>query len=119
MQVDEKPGIRANTTVLLGNIARYLGDAACKRVLLNAFTRALKDAFPPARIAALKVSGLSHCLNAPSPHCTPVASFCYHWWEGAAEWRVAVFISEFNRFLFFLFFFGGGGGGYSPSYNIS
>eukprot|EP00193_Tetraselmis_chui_P006190 CAMPEP_0177758280 /NCGR_PEP_ID=MMETSP0491_2-20121128/4101_1 /TAXON_ID=63592 /ORGANISM="Tetraselmis chuii, Strain PLY429" /LENGTH=752 /DNA_ID=CAMNT_0019274005 /DNA_START=433 /DNA_END=2692 /DNA_ORIENTATION=- len=54
LQVDEKPGIRANTTVLLGNIARYLGDAACKRVLLNAFTRALKDAFPPARIAALK-----------------------------------------------------------------
>jgi len=54
LQVDEKPGIRANTTVLLGNIAKHLGDAACKRVLLNAFTRALKDTFPPARVAALK-----------------------------------------------------------------
>eukprot|EP00983_Pelagomonas_calceolata_P004082 132619-Pelagomonas_calceolata.AAC.4 len=41
-QVDEEPSIRANTTVLLGNLAGYLGEATCKRVLLNAFTRALK-----------------------------------------------------------------------------
>jgi SCY1-like protein 1 len=41
-QVDEEPSIRANTTVLLGNMATYLGEATCKRVLLNAFTRALK-----------------------------------------------------------------------------
>eukprot|EP00798_Chlamydomonas_sp_ICE-L_P002840 gene2840-17741_t len=54
LQVDEEPSIRANTTVLLGNIAKYLGDATCKRVLLNAFTRALKDPFPPAKIAGLK-----------------------------------------------------------------
>mmetsp|Transcript_22045 Transcript_22045/g.61184 ORF Transcript_22045/g.61184 Transcript_22045/m.61184 type:complete len:774 (-) Transcript_22045:119-2440(-) len=54
LQVDEKPGIRANTTVLLGNLAPHLGDVACKRVLLNAFTRALKDSFPPARVAAIK-----------------------------------------------------------------
>ncbi|KAG2438971.1 hypothetical protein HYH02_010763 [Chlamydomonas schloesseri] len=54
LQVDEEPSIRANTTVLLGNMASYLGDATCRRVLLNAFTRALKDAFPPARIAGLR-----------------------------------------------------------------
>jgi hypothetical protein len=53
-QVDEEPSIRANTTVLLGNIAQYLGEATCKRVLLNAFTRALKDGFPPAKIAGLR-----------------------------------------------------------------
>lgn len=41
-QVDEEPSIRANTTVLLGNMASYLGESTCKRVLLNAFTRALK-----------------------------------------------------------------------------
>lgn len=41
-QVDEEPSIRANTTVLLGNVAKYLGEATCKRVLVNAFTRALK-----------------------------------------------------------------------------
>eukprot|EP00198_Chlamydomonas_reinhardtii_P004430 XP_001693766.1 protein kinase [Chlamydomonas reinhardtii] len=54
LQVDEEPSIRANTTVLLGNMASYLGDATCRRVLLNAFTRALKDVFPPARIAGLR-----------------------------------------------------------------
>jgi hypothetical protein len=55
MQVDEEPPIRANTTILLGNLAPYLGEATQKRVLLNAFSRALKDGFPPARIAGLKV----------------------------------------------------------------
>ncbi|KAL6763611.1 armadillo-type protein [Haematococcus lacustris] len=54
LQVDEEASIRANTTVLLGNIAKYLGESTCKRVLLNAFTRALKDVFPPAKIAGLR-----------------------------------------------------------------
>ena len=60
LQVDEEPPIRANTTILLGNLAPHLSEATCKRVMLNAFTRALKDTFPPARVAGLKVStGLS------------------------------------------------------------
>lgn len=54
LQVDPEPSIRANTTVLLGFIADHLGEASCKRILLNAFNRALKDQFPPARLAALK-----------------------------------------------------------------
>ncbi|CAK0749386.1 hypothetical protein CVIRNUC_001906 [Coccomyxa viridis] len=54
LQVDEEPAIRANTTILLGNLASYLSESACKRVLLNAFTRALKDSFPPARVAGVK-----------------------------------------------------------------
>lgn len=32
VQVDNEPSIRANTTVLLGNIANYLGDVYCKKV---------------------------------------------------------------------------------------
>lgn len=52
--MDEEPSIRANTTVLLGNIASSLGPSACKRVLLNAFARALRDVYPPSRTAALK-----------------------------------------------------------------
>lgn len=55
LQVDEEPSIRANTTILLGNVAEHLSESTCKRVLLNAFTRALKDPFPPARVAGLKV----------------------------------------------------------------
>jgi hypothetical protein len=43
--------------VLLGNVSQYLGEATCKRVLLNAFTRALKDSFPPARIAGARPGG--------------------------------------------------------------
>ena len=58
LQVDEEPPIRANTTILLGNLAPHLSEATCKRVMLNAFTRALKDSFPPARSAGLKVT---HC----------------------------------------------------------
>jgi hypothetical protein len=54
-QVDEEPPIRANTTILLGNLATHLGEATQKRVLLNAFTRSLKDGFPPARVAGLKL----------------------------------------------------------------
>jgi hypothetical protein len=30
-----------------------MGEASCKRVLLNAFTRALKDTFPPTRAAGM------------------------------------------------------------------
>ncbi|GAQ83172.1 Cytoplasmic tRNA export protein [Klebsormidium nitens] len=53
LQVDEEPAIRTNTTILLGNIARHLNEATRKRVLINAFTRALRDQFPPARAAGL------------------------------------------------------------------
>ncbi|CAG9460933.1 unnamed protein product [Pedinophyceae sp. YPF-701] len=53
LQVDNEPGIRANATILLSNIARHLGTAQCRKVLLNAFTRALKDQFPASRSAAL------------------------------------------------------------------
>lgn len=31
LQMDPEPSIRANTTVLLGNIAELLGDATCKK----------------------------------------------------------------------------------------
>jgi hypothetical protein len=54
LQVDTEPSIRANTTVLLGNIAGHLGAATARRILLNAFTRALRDIFPPSRVAAAK-----------------------------------------------------------------
>ncbi|KAG8078314.1 hypothetical protein GUJ93_ZPchr0007g3059 [Zizania palustris] len=54
LQVDEEPAIRANTTILLGNIANYMNDGTRKRVLINAFTvRALRDTFSPARAAGI------------------------------------------------------------------
>ncbi|XP_010938026.1 uncharacterized protein [Elaeis guineensis] len=54
LQVDEEPAIRTNTTILLGNMARYLNEGTRKRVLINAFTvRALRDNFAPARAAGI------------------------------------------------------------------
>jgi SCY1-like protein 1 len=66
LQIDPEPSIRANTTVLLGNIAGLLGPAACKRILLNAFTRALRDVFPPSRVAALKALMATAAYHAPA-----------------------------------------------------
>jgi SCY1-like protein 1 len=65
LQVDPEPSIRANTTVLLGNVASLLGEATAKKVLLNAFGRALRDGFPPARCAALKALAATLAYYAP------------------------------------------------------
>ncbi|KKY23952.1 putative protein kinase family protein [Phaeomoniella chlamydospora] len=50
---DEQPGIRTNTTICLGKIARNLGTSSRSKVLVAAFTRALRDPFVHARNAAL------------------------------------------------------------------
>ena len=50
---DEQGGIRTNTTVCLGKIARYLHPKTRQQCLLLCFSRALKDPFPPSRIAAI------------------------------------------------------------------
>ena len=54
LQVDEEPGIRANTTILLGTLATHFKPETRKKVLLTAMARAMKDPFPPARMAALR-----------------------------------------------------------------
>lgn len=50
---DEQGGIRTNTTVCLGKIASFLHPQIRQKVLVSAFTRALRDPFPPARVAGL------------------------------------------------------------------
>ncbi|KAF8476197.1 armadillo-type protein [Kalaharituber pfeilii] len=52
-QNDEQPGIRTNTTICLGKIARNLGQNTRQKVLVAAFTRSLRDPFVHARNAAL------------------------------------------------------------------
>merc|ERR1711939_45153 len=49
---DEQPGIRTNTIICLGKIARNLGVGSRSKVLIAAFTRALRDPFVHARNAA-------------------------------------------------------------------
>jgi len=53
LQMDEEAAIRANTTIALGNMAHFLPTATAKRVLVNAFTRTLKDSSANARSASL------------------------------------------------------------------
>jgi len=50
---DEQAGIRTNTTVCLGKIAKNLHHTTRQKVLISAFSGKLKDPFPPARIAAI------------------------------------------------------------------
>ncbi|KAF2355410.1 Protein kinase-like domain [Trinorchestia longiramus] len=50
---DEQGGIRTNCTVCLGKIAPHLSPTARSKCLISAFTRALKDPFPPARVAGV------------------------------------------------------------------
>lgn len=50
---DEQPGIRTNTTICLGKIARNLGVGSRAKVLIAAFSRSLRDPFVHARSAAL------------------------------------------------------------------
>uniref|UniRef100_A0A1L8DN65 N-terminal kinase-like protein n=1 Tax=Nyssomyia neivai TaxID=330878 RepID=A0A1L8DN65_9DIPT len=50
---DDQGGIRTNTTVCLGKIAPHLHPQVRQRVLVSAFIRAMKDPFPPARVAGI------------------------------------------------------------------
>ncbi|KAG4303377.1 hypothetical protein PCANB_000310 [Pneumocystis canis] len=52
-QNDEQPGIRTNTTICLGKIAKHLKPNNRRRILISAFTKSLQDPFVHARIAAL------------------------------------------------------------------
>jgi SCY1-like protein 1 len=54
---DEQPGIRTNTTICLGKLAKNLGTSTRSKVLIAAFTRSLRDPFVHARNAALMSLG--------------------------------------------------------------
>ena len=52
--MDPEPAIRTNTTICLGRIAGKLNDKTRPKVLFPAFSRALRDPFPHARLAGLR-----------------------------------------------------------------
>lgn len=75
---DEQPGIRTNTTIVLGKIARNLGTSSRSKVLMAAFTRSLRDPFVHARNAALMALGATidvfnedDCANKILPSICP------------------------------------------------
>lgn len=50
---DEEGGIRANTTVCLGKIAKHFNGQVQQTALLPSFLRMFRDPFPPARLNAI------------------------------------------------------------------
>lgn len=75
---DEQPGIRTNTTICLGKIAKNLGTASRSKVLVAAFSRSLRDPFVHARNAALMALGATidifneeDCANKILPSLCP------------------------------------------------
>eukprot|EP00163_Fabomonas_tropica_P008388 TRINITY_DN18014_c0_g1_i1.p1 TRINITY_DN18014_c0_g1~~TRINITY_DN18014_c0_g1_i1.p1 ORF type:complete len:829 (+),score=173.57 TRINITY_DN18014_c0_g1_i1:475-2961(+) len=65
LQLDPEPGIRTNTTICLGKLASHVPESDHARVLIPAFTRALRDPFPPARIAGLLTLMATQGLQSP------------------------------------------------------
>ncbi|OKL58970.1 hypothetical protein UA08_05498 [Talaromyces atroroseus] len=54
---DEQPGIRTNTTICLGKIAKSLSQGTRSKVLIAAFSRSVRDPFVHARNAGLLAFG--------------------------------------------------------------
>jgi SCY1-like protein 1 len=54
LQSDPEASIRTNTVIFFSKLAPYLTDTTRQKLLLPAFTRALKDNFKPCRLAALQ-----------------------------------------------------------------
>jgi SCY1-like protein 1 len=57
---DEQPGIRTNTTICLGKMAKNLNNSTRSKVLIAAFTRSLRDPFVHARNASLMALGATN-----------------------------------------------------------
>lgn len=76
---DEQPGIRTNTTIVLGKIAKNLGTSTRAKVLIAAFSRSLRDPFVHARNAALMALAATgeyfteeDCANRIIPSVSPL-----------------------------------------------
>ncbi|KAL7502772.1 hypothetical protein ACHAXN_000684 [Cyclotella atomus] len=54
LQSDPEASIRTNTIIFVGKVAPNLSEVSRQKLILPAFTRAMKDPFTPCRLAALK-----------------------------------------------------------------
>ena len=53
LQLDTEASIRTNTCILIGRLAPQLAVSTQKKILVPAFTRAIKDSFVHARVAGV------------------------------------------------------------------
>lgn len=56
LQTDPEASIRTNTVIFVSKLAPHLGDISRQKLLLPAYARAMKDGFPPCRLAALQAT---------------------------------------------------------------
>lgn len=73
---DDQGGIRTNTTVCLGKIAPHLHPQVRQRVLVSAFIRAMRDPFPPARVAGVLALAATQQYFCSARWPT---AFCHHY----------------------------------------
>jgi hypothetical protein len=67
-QNDQIPTVRQNTTYVLAKIAAFLSESSREKFLLPSFARALKDPYPPARVASITSMGATLEFHHP-PAC--------------------------------------------------
>uniref|UniRef100_A0A6G1S5E8 N-terminal kinase-like protein n=1 Tax=Aceria tosichella TaxID=561515 RepID=A0A6G1S5E8_9ACAR len=65
---DEEGGIRANTTICLGNIGKLFNSETQRTILLPLFLRVMRDPFPPTRHAAVAAVRVNESLF-PNKDC--------------------------------------------------
>jgi SCY1-like protein 1 len=56
LQTDPEASIRTNTVIFVSKLAPHLGEVSRQKLLLPAYARAMKDVFPPCRLAALQAT---------------------------------------------------------------
>ena len=66
LQTDTEAAIRTNTTYCIAKIAPHLTEKTRAKVLIPGFGKALRDPFPPARMAALVSIGVTLPYYSPA-----------------------------------------------------
>jgi SCY1-like protein 1 len=66
LQTDPEPAIRTNTGYCLAKIAPFMTPATQEKVLIPAFSKCLRDPFPPARVAGLSAFVATMELQRPA-----------------------------------------------------
>jgi SCY1-like protein 1 len=102
---DEQPGIRTNTTICLGKMARNLGAGNRAKVLSAAFSRSLRDPFVHARNAALMALAATadlfseeDCASKLLPIMCPSLVDKEKTIRDQAQKSVDIYIKRINRF---------------------
>jgi SCY1-like protein 1 len=72
LQSDTETSIRTNSVIFVSKIAPQMSQTSREKHLLPAYTRSMKDTFPPARLAALQAVVQSKDLFSPADVATKV-----------------------------------------------